>query len=159
MAKSSPRKLRDNLKHVSAYGDRAEHSHLRMATIMLYAFTIFTALIYIVTAGANDMEGTTGDDEMKGKAFTYICVIAGVSIILLMLEFYPTLNDTMKLFRLGVVITSLVFVGLAIPKVVDLSDGTDAASGSKFSFAALTLAFGGLASLINIMEIFRKSDF
>ena len=158
MAKSSPRKLRDNLKHVSAYGDRAEHSHLRMATIMLYAFTIFTALIYVVTAGANDMEDTPAD-EMKGKAFTYICVIAGVSIVLLMLEFYPTLNDTMKLFRLGVVITSLVFVGLAIPKVVDLSDGTDAASGSKFSFAALTLAFGGLASLINIMEIFRKSDF
>lgn len=158
MAKSSPRKLAANLKSVSAYGDRAEGSNLRVASIMLYAFTIFAALIYIVTVGSSDLTDATNDD-MKSRAFEYICVIAGTAVVLLMIEFYPTLNDTMKLFRLGVVITSLVIVGLAIPKVVDLSDGATAQDGTVFAFASLALAFGGLASLINLMEIFRKSDF
>ena len=157
----SPRRLGTDLHSVSSLGQRPG-ADMRLATTLLYAMTVLFALIYIVTVGTDEV-GDAADAGMHGSPFNYICVVAGAALILFILEFYPSLNALMKLFRLGVLVVLLVFVALAINPVMNLSDagsgGGTRVEGIIYAFAALTITFAGLSSLLNLIEVFKNSGY
>ena len=160
MARSSPRKLGADLKSLSSMGNRPT-SAMGVATTLLYAMTVLFALIFIVTVGTEDVDADV--DGMKTNAFTYICVVAASALVLFVLEFYPSLNSLMKLFRLGVMALLLIFVCLAINPVLNLADAGgsagDRTDGIVYAFACLTITFAGLSALLNILEVFRNSGY
>ena len=166
MAKSSPKRV---IKNISALGERPMNSHLRTASIVLYVTTLVFGFIFVICAGYEDLASNSNQKQMQTDAFTNLCIILGSCILLLIFEFYSSLNYTMKLIRLGVMVTLLVFVGLSVSPVQKLSKSyaetphgggvQEPNQASIFIFAALTLAAAGLGTLINLMEIMRKNTF
>ena len=96
---------------------------------------------------------------MKSNSFKFIAAITGLTLVLVLMEFFSTYNNTFNLARLGIIIALLVLVALTINPIVELTDAaTSPKDGSNYSIAALTITFAGIASLINLLEVLRKSN-
>ena len=156
MARSLPR----NVEKISKLGDRPSDAAFRTANIIFFLMAMFFGVVYFIIASTDEVGSNTAD-HLKDDLTTYIILITSMSLILLIMEFYPSLSGLMKVLRLGAVVILIIFVALSIEKVIDLAQDADDNAGKTivYTFAALTLGFAGVAGVINGLEVAKNSGY
>ena len=89
MARSLPR----NVEKLSKLGDRPSDTAFRTANIIFFLMAMFFGVVYFIIASTDEVGGA--GDHLKDDLTTYIILIASMSLILLIMEFYPSLSGLM----------------------------------------------------------------
>ena len=85
--------------------------------------------------------------------------MTGLTLILLLMGFFNSYNNTFNIVRLGIIIVLLIFVCITITPVIDLTDSAlTPKDGSGYAVAAFTITFAAITSIINLLEVLRKTS-
>tara|TARA_R110002110_G_scaffold404798_1_gene623489 strand:+ start:429 stop:890 length:462 start_codon:yes stop_codon:yes gene_type:complete len=152
MKRSSPK----TFGRLSAMGSRPEKEVFRTMNLIFFLLAMFFSIVYFIVASTDEVGGN--GDHLKDDITTYLMVITALCFVLLVTEFYSSLERSLKLVRLASVVGLIVFVAISIPKVIDMGSntGNDAADTLVYTFAALALGFAGIAGILNGLEIARN---
>ena len=74
------------------------------------------------------------------------------------MEFYSSLHGNLRTIRLFSVLALGVLIGLSIQPVIESAENANGDSGETlvYTFSSLTLGFGGVAAILNVLEVFRN---
>ena len=153
MKRSSPKKV---FKKLSSMGERPSEVGLKAANVIFFLLAMFFSIVYFIVASTDEVGGS--GDHLRDDITTYLMVITALCFVLLVTEFYSSLERSLKLVRLASVVGLIVFVAISIPKVIDMGSntGNDAADTLVYTFASLALGFAGIAAILNGLEIARN---
>ena len=153
MAKKS---LTNNLKKITSLGERSEFSAMKTVNIIFFGFTLFFALLYFTATATSDIGG--GQVNIDSNLYFNIGVISGSSLLLLVMEFYPTITELMKFVRVTLIAVILVFVFLSTQDIYDIAAASDNAGDEAMIYAlsSLTVGFASVAGLLNALEVVRN---
>ena len=155
------RTLPKSFSRVGMMGSRPEEAAFRTMNLIFFLMAIFFSIVYFIVASTDEI--ANDGDHVKDSLTTYLVVVAALSVILLIMEFYFSLNTGMKTIRLASVVALFVFIAMSIPKCQDLGSSiqssSDAGETLVYTFAALTLGFAGVAALVNGLEVVKNSGY
>ena len=146
---------------LSSLGEEPKYVPLRTLTVSLYGLTFLFGVIYLISAGTDDLDDVgTGDAEMmKSNVYRYLAVITALTFVLVVMGFYDVSNSIFNILRLLIVVVLFIFVCMTIKPVIDLVEtASTPKDGSGYAVAAFTLTFAAITSLLNLLEILRKSS-
>ena len=133
---------------------------IKMVSMIFLGISIFFGVLFFTSFNivhSDDFLGQTSDDR---KIFIYLVTLLALSVGLISMEFYHVKHRIVTTLKYCIIIATATIVGLAINELTKgydtlFSDDQSEAEATMYTYAALTVGFAGVGTLLSLIHNFH----